>query len=291
LPQCKTTGTLTVGTDATYPPFERVSETTGKIEGFDIDLLNAIASKEGFTIEPHNALFDTIFTALSFGQYDLVISASTIKPERQQTVNFSNPYFAAGQVIFVRKADVGKIKTTADLVGKTIGVQLGTTGADAAKKIPNTKGVNEFPTAPEAFQALSNGTVDAVVNDNFTSLSIILNSPNLNLAVVGQPFTVEYYGIAVRKECTDLLKKVNDGLGAVIADGTYAQIYAKHFGEAPGDVFQKGGAGLPAVPVATAAATSAATSSTSGSSSSATMAATMAGMSGMSGTMAATAKP
>jgi polar amino acid transport system substrate-binding protein len=254
LPQCSTTGVLKVGTDASYPPFENVNEKTGKIEGFDIDLLEAIGKKIGFSIEPHNALFDTIFTALAYGQYDLVISASTITEERKKTVNFSNPYFVAGQVIVVRKADIGKIKTTADLAGKTIGVQLGTTGAEAARGIPNVKSVKDYPTAPEAFQALANGDVDAVVNDNVTSLSIILNSPKLNLAVVGQPFTQEFYGIAVRKECTDLLKKINQGLAEVIADGTYAEIYAKYLGEQPGPEFRKGGTGVILTPAATTAA-------------------------------------
>jgi polar amino acid transport system substrate-binding protein len=259
LPECKTSGTLSVGTDASYPPFESV-EASGKIVGFDIDLLDAIAAKAGLTVDYHNAMFDTIFTALSYAQYDLVISASTITEERQKTVNFSNPYFVAGQVIVLRKADIGTVKSPADLAGKTIGVQLGTTGAEAAKEIKDTKEVKEYNTAPEAFQALSNGTVDAVVNDNVTSLSIILNSPDLNLAVVGQPFTSEYYGIAVRKECTDLLKKVNDGLAAVIADGTYATIYAKYLGEEPGEEFRKDGKGIvPTEAAATAVATTAAT--------------------------------
>ncbi len=276
LPQCATTGVLKVGTDASYPPFENVNEKTGKIEGFDIDLLDAIGKKAGFTIEPHNALFDTIFTALAYGQYDVVISASTITDERKQTVNFSNPYFVAGQVIVLRKADIGKIKTTADLAGKTIGVQLGTTGAKAARDIPNIKAVKDYPTAPEAFQALSNGDVDAVVNDNVTSLSIILNSPNLNLAVVGQPFTQEYYGIAVRKDCTALLDAINRGLGEVIADGTYAQIYAKYLGEEPGPEFRKGGAGVIVTPAATSAAGGAAATSapTTSATTSATTAAT-----------------
>ncbi len=255
LPTCATSGVLKVGSDASYPPFENVNEQTGKIEGFDIDLLNAIGKDQGFTTDVHNALFDTIFTALAYGQYDLVASASTITDERKQTVNFSNPYFVAGQVIVLRKADVGKVKTPDDLAGKTIGVQLGTTGAEAARKIPNTKAVKDYPTAPEAFQALANGDLDAVVNDNVTSLSIILNSPQLNLAVVGQPFTQEYYGIAVRKDCAALLAKVNQGLADVIADGTYAQIYAKYLGEEPPADFQKGGKGI----VPTAAATMAAT--------------------------------
>ncbi len=257
LPKCATSGMLKIGTDASYPPFENVNEKTGKIEGFDIDLLDAIGKKVGFTVDAHNALFDTIFTALAYGQYDLVISASTITEERQQTVNFSNPYFVAGQVIVLRKADVGKIKTPADLAGKTIGVQLGTTGAQAAREIPNTKAVKDYPTAPEAFQALANGDVDAVVNDNVTSLSIILNSPQLKLAVVGKPFTEEFYGIAVRKDCKDLLTKINKGLAEVIADGSYAKIYAKYLGEEPSQEFRKGGKGV--IPTPTKAATKAAT--------------------------------
>ncbi|HLY28116.1 MAG TPA: basic amino acid ABC transporter substrate-binding protein [Aggregatilineales bacterium] len=268
LKQCATGGTITVGSDATYPPFESVNQTTGKIEGFDVDLLTAIGAKEGFTLDMHNALFDTIFTALSYGQYDVVISASTITYDREQTVNFSNPYFDAGQVIVLRKADIGKIKTPDDLAGKTVGVQAGTTGADAAHAIKNTKAVQEYKTAPEAFQALANGDLDAVVNDSVTSISIILNDPKLNEAVAGAPFTQEYYGIAVRKDCTDLLKKINDGLAAVISDGTYADIYGKYIGEPPDDPFKKGDAGVtgyvptqapPAPTAAAAAATMAAT--------------------------------
>lgn len=261
LRECATTGVLRVGSDASYPPFESVNEKTGKVEGFDVDLITAVGQKQGFQVDVRNALFDTIFTALSYGQYDLVLSAATITDERKQTVNFSNPYFVAGQVIVLRKADTGKIKDPDDLAGKTVGVQLGTTGAEAAKGIKNVKSVKEYPTAPEAFQALANGDLDAVVNDNVTSLSIILNSPKLNLVVIGAPFTEEHYGIAVRKDCTALLDKVNKGLADVITDGTYAQIYAKYLGEEPGAEFRKGGKGIVPTPetAGTAAATMAAT--------------------------------
>jgi ABC-type amino acid transport substrate-binding protein len=262
LQACATSGVLRVGSDASYPPFESINEKTNKIEGFDMDLLDAIGQKAGFTVDAHNALFDTIFTALSYGQYDLVISASTITDERKQTVNFSDPYFKSGQVIVVRAADKDKVKTPDDLVGKTIGVQAGTTGAEAAKSIKNTKDVKAYPTAPEAFQALANGDVDAVINDVPVSLNIILNSPKLNLVVIGKPFTLEYYGIAVRKDCTDLQDKVNKALGEVIADGTYAKVYAKFFGEPPDPELQAGGTGIvvatPA-PAETAAPTAAAT--------------------------------
>jgi ABC-type amino acid transport substrate-binding protein len=267
LPQCATSGVLQVGSDASYPPFETVNETTNKIEGFDVDLLNAMGQRAGFTPNFHNALFDTIFTALSYGQYDLVASASTITEERQKTVSFSNPYFKSGPVIVVRQADASTVKGPADLAGKTIGVQLGTTGAEAAKQIANTKGVKEYPTAPEAYQALANGDVEAVVDDTVPALTIIANRPELKLAVVGEPLGTEYYGIAVRKDCPDLLAKVNQALGEVIADGTYATLYEKYFGEAPSAEFRKGAAGVVSTPAATMSA---------GETPAATMAATMA---------------
>jgi polar amino acid transport system substrate-binding protein len=267
LPQCATSGVLQVGSDASYPPFETVNETTNKIEGFDVELMAAIGAKAGFTPNFHNALFDTIFTALSYGQYDLVASASTITEERQKTVSFSNPYFKSGPVIVVRQADASTVKGPADLAGKTIGVQLGTTGSAAAKKIANTKGVKEYPTAPEAYQALANGDVEAVVDDTVPALTIIANRPELKLAVVGEPLGTEYYGIAVRKDCTELLDKVNKALSEVIADGTYATLYEKYFGEAPSPEFRKGGTGV----VPTQAATMSA-----GEAPAATMAATMA---------------
>jgi polar amino acid transport system substrate-binding protein len=240
---CRTTGELVVGTDAAYPPFENTNTTTNEIEGFDIDLLDAIGAKAGFTPRYVNAPFDTIFTNLAASQFDMVISASTITEERSKTVTFSNPYFAAGQVIVVREADAATIKSPDDLAGKTVGVQLGTTGAEAAKQIRDVT-TREYDTTPLAMQALANQDVDAVVADNVTALTIILNSPQLNLVVTGDPFTVEYYGIAIRQECTALVDAVNRGLAEVIADGTYEQIYRKYLGESPAAEFRQGGKGI-----------------------------------------------
>lgn len=260
LPRCASAGKLKVGTDATYPPFESVNETTGKVEGFDIDLVSAIALKEGFSIDVHNALFDTIFTALSYGQYDIVISAATITTERQRVLSFSSPYFVAGQVTVVRKTDIGKIEGPDDLAGRTVGVQLGATGEQVTKGIKNIKAVKLYGTAPEAFQALAEGRLDAVVNDNVTSLSILLNSPDLNLAIVGQPFAQENYGIAVRKDCFALLAKINQGLAQVITDGTYEQFYTKYLGAAPPDAFRNPKATKTATPTPLPSATATRTS-------------------------------
>jgi polar amino acid transport system substrate-binding protein len=236
LSACKSTGELTVATDAAYAPFEVVDTATGKIIGFDVDLLDAIGKVAGFTPVYRNEPFDTIFINLAQGQYDIVISAATITDERKQTVNFSDPYFTAGQVIIVREADKDKIMSVDDLVGKKLGVQLGTTGAEAAKGVKDAV-VSEYPTFPEAAQALVNGDVDAVVNDSAVSFNYILSNPDARLVSVGEPFTTENYGIAIRKDCTDLLGKVNAALKEVIASGAYRDIYRKYFGEDPAKAY------------------------------------------------------
>src|SRR5690606_1607114 len=120
-------GVVTVGMNAEYPPFEFVDE-EGNIVGFDVDLMNAIAAEAGFDIELVNTRWDGIFVALQSGEFDAVASAATITEEREEIVDFSNPYFNAGQMIAVREVDAADISTPDDLAGLRVGVQSGTTG-------------------------------------------------------------------------------------------------------------------------------------------------------------------
>ncbi len=242
---CAPKSVARVASDATYPPFESANDQkNGAIEGFDIDLLNAIAKSQGFSIAVTNEDFSTIFVKLAQANYDLVISAVTITADRQKTVDFSNPYFLSSQAIVVSKDNAAKYKTTDDLQGLKIGVQKGTTGEDFATN--NIKGskVSSYTTAPEALQALANKDVDAVIMDTPIALNIIAEQPQLNLVVARRGLTVEKYGIAVRKECRDLLKKVNAGLGAVVADGTYNKLYRQYFGEDAPDEFLSSGSAV-----------------------------------------------
>ncbi len=123
-----------VGTDATWPPFESVDETTKDIVGFDMDLMNAIAKEAGFEIEYSNVPWDSLLAGMAQCQYDAAISAMTITPERAEQFAFSDPYFAAGQVVTV-SVDNTDITGKDSLAGKTVGVQLGTTGDIEAQKI------------------------------------------------------------------------------------------------------------------------------------------------------------
>ncbi len=222
-----------IGTNAEYPPFESV-DAAGQIIGFDPDIIAAIAAKAGFQFEFINTKWDGIFVALQSGEFDAVISAATITEERSQIVDFSDSYFNAGQMIAVRIADQENITQPADLDGKKVGVQLGTTGDIWASE--NTEAeVVRYEEITLAFQALTNGDIDAIVNDGPTSADIIKANPEMRVTLVGEPFTDELYGIAVNKGRPELLKAINEGLAAIKADGTYDQIYDKWFAapEAP----------------------------------------------------------
>lgn len=217
---------LKVATNAAFPPFEYVKENTEEYAGFDMDLIRAIGEEMDMEVEIINVAWDGLIPGLINGNYDLVIGAMTITDERARAVNFSDPYFSAGQVIVVNQENED-IKVPADLKGKVVAVQLGTTGQFAAEKIDGVKEINKFNTAPEALQALKNGSADAVVVD--LGVAQLYVKEHQHAKIVGKPFTVEYYGIAMKKDNEELLNKVNKALATIKANGTYDKIYDKYF--------------------------------------------------------------
>ncbi|UCC44997.1 MAG: basic amino acid ABC transporter substrate-binding protein, partial [Candidatus Zixiibacteriota bacterium] len=162
---------LRIGTDATYPPFETVNTETGQPEGFDIDLVTEICRVNGWQPEFIVTPFDGIIPGLRSKKYDLVISAMTITPERAAVVDFTNPYYLAGQTIAV-PLDDSLTASVDDLLGKRVGVQLGTTGELMAKKIDGIH-VFSFDNIGAAFIDMANGNLDAVLNDFPTTQSYI----------------------------------------------------------------------------------------------------------------------
>ncbi len=228
-------GTITVGVNAEYPPFESVDENE-EIVGFDIDLMNALAADAGFEVEYINTKWDGIFVALSEGEFDAVISAATITEEREEIIDFTDPYFNAGQMIAVSVDLAETVSTPEDLVGLRVGVQLGTTGDEFTSELEGVE-VVRFDEVTLAFQALGEGEIDAILSDGPTSADIIANNPDLNAVLVGEPLTDEFYGIAVNSERTDVLDALNVSLANIIADGTYAEIYMEWFGQEPPAMF------------------------------------------------------
>ncbi|MGE5529130.1 MAG: basic amino acid ABC transporter substrate-binding protein [Patescibacteria group bacterium] len=219
---------LKVGSDCTYPPMEY--QEGDEFKGFDIDLIGAIGEELGREIEIVNTGWDGIIPGLKNGNYDALISAMTITDERKAEINFSDPYFVAGQVILVR-AENTEIASENDLAGKTVAVQMGTTGDISVTKIKGVK-IKRFNTNPEAVQELRNGGCDAVVGDSTTLMWEATKDARLKL-VSSKPFTSEFYGIGVKKGNDKLLNQINKALAKLKKDGKYAEIYKSWFGVEP----------------------------------------------------------
>ncbi len=218
--------TLKFAIDPTFAPFQS-KKPDGTYEGFDIDLINAVADAAGFKADLKQLPFDGIIPALQAGTMDATISTMTITAERAKAVDFSRPYFKAGLAIAVPEANTD-IKSLADLKGKKIAVQIGTTGAEKAKEAKPSE-LRTFDNAPLALQELSNGNVDAVVNDAPVTLYAVKSGNVKGVKIVGQLVTEEYYGIAAPKGSPNL-EKINSGLAKIISDGKYDEIYKKWFG-------------------------------------------------------------
>lgn len=160
----KSNDILVVGTNAAFPPFEYVGGQSGdEIKGFDIELAKRIAKDAGKTLKVENMKFDSLIVALNSGKIDFIASGMTITPERQASVNFSEPYYEATQVLLVNK-DNDTIHTLDDIKDKHFAVQLGSTADMMSKKY--TQNVTAFNTGFEAIMELKNGKVDLVLFDS-----------------------------------------------------------------------------------------------------------------------------
>ena len=225
---------ITVASDIAYPPFE--FEKNGEPVGFDIDLMREIGKRAGFTPDFKNVTFDGIIPGLGNNLYDASISAMTITEERAQKVDFSDPYFNADQSLTVRRDS--PIKSVSDVGDATVGMQLGTTGALKAEELKEqgkiTGEIRTFDTIPEAFAALENGQVDAVIND-FPVSAYEAETGDGSLEVVQTIPTGEQYGIAFPKD-SELVEPVNEALQEIKEDGTYAKLYEEWFGQKPQEI-------------------------------------------------------
>lgn len=215
--------TLTVGSDIPYPPFEQGKP--GTYTGFDIELMEAIGERIGRTPEFQDTSFETIFRDVAQGKFEAVISAATITPEREKAVAFSDPYYLSEQAILVTEGS--DIKSLADLAGKTVGAQQGTTGLELAKSEADASEVRPYPEGPDAVNVLKSGAVDAVIIDAPVAQNAVEKAGGLEIAE--KVPTEEKYGIALAKDNTELLDEINKGLREVIDDGTYTKIFEKWF--------------------------------------------------------------
>jgi len=222
----KKTAKIVIATDATWPPMEMVDESKN-IVGFDIDLMNAAAKAGGFEVEFKNTAWDGIFAGLEGGKYDAVMSSVTITDERKQTMDFSVEYINAGQILVVKNS-VSGVESLSDLAGKTVAAQIGTTGAFEIDKVKDVK-KKEYDEIGLAIADLANGRIDAVVCDTPVAAQYALQNDEYKgtLKIVGQPFTDEWYGVAVKKGNKKVLDTINKGLKKVLDAGENKTIEAK----------------------------------------------------------------
>lgn len=221
---------IIVGTDASFPPFESLTP-DGKPEGFDIDLINAIAKSQKLDIEVKHVGWDPMMAGLENGSIKAGIAGITMNADRKKQFDFTDPYFTAKQAILIKNS-APNVNTIADLKGKKIGVQSGTTGQAVVEQKfgKGYTGLKGFDDIASAIDDMKNGRIDAVVADNAV-IKKFKEQLHLDDVKIVEDKTInqEQYGIAVKKGNKELLDKLNKGLKAVKADGTYDKIYAKYF--------------------------------------------------------------
>jgi len=222
-----TKGELKVGSDIPYKPFEFGQ--APDYQGFDVDVVNEVAKKLDLTATFVKTPFDTIFRNLAQGKFDMVASASTITPEREKEVDFSDSYFPADQSLMVKKGS--DIKTVDDVDGKVIGAQLGTTGADYARKSTKAKSVRTYDLIDDAFNALEAGQVEAVIND--CPVSKYAERAHKDLVVVQAIQTNEQYGFAFASGSDALRTAFNKELAKLKENGDLQKVSDKWLGKEP----------------------------------------------------------
>ena len=217
---------IKVATDATWPPMEMV-DTNKQIVGYDIDFLRAVAKEAGIAVEFKNTAWDGIFAGLDSGQYDAIISSVTITEERKAKYDFTDAYTSIGQILVVPKTDKTS-KTIADLKGKKVGSQIGTTGSMEVKKVAGVES-KTYDEIGLAFEDMAAGRVSGVVCDEPVAAHFALQKKEYKekFKIVGKAFTKEGYGIVVKKGNTELVALLNKGIKAVKAKKLDTKIHNK----------------------------------------------------------------
>lgn len=224
--QIKKAGKLILAT-GNYRPFEYHDEKTNKIIGYDIDVAEAIAKKIGVPLEVKEMQFTGLIPTLQNGQADLVIAAMYITPQRQEVVDFADPYMDTGMVLAVRVEENG-IKSIKDLDGKVVGVKTGATSEKIAEEL-KAKGakitIKSYKETVDYLLDLQNGRLDVAINDLLNQLEY--NKANPKVKIVGDTFTKAQLGIAVKKGDKELLDLINGVLKELKQNGEAEKLYKK----------------------------------------------------------------
>ena len=216
-------GTLIAATGGDLKPFNYFE---GKqLTGFEVELTDAIAKKLGLKVEWKVLSFDSLLAGLQRDRWDLAISSHGITEERAKVVDFTNPHYCGGATIVSKD---GKVAKAADLAGKTVAVQTGTTYLERLRKMDGIGSVRNFPLDRDARAATVSGRADAWVTDKFVAMEAIKLVPDSGLQQ-GEILFPEKMAGATSKGNTELVNAFNKGLAEVMADGTYEKLSKKYF--------------------------------------------------------------
>ena len=223
-------GTLRVGMDPTYMPFEMTNK-RGEIIGFEVDLLKAMAKAMGVKLELVSTGYDGIIPALLTNKFDMIGSGMTLTQERNLRLNFSEPFIVVGQTLLIRKDLEGKIKTYKDLNDPQYRItsKVGTTGEMVAKKLISKAKYNGFDNEQEAVLDVVNGKADAFIYDAPYNVVAVNKAGAGKLVFLDEPFTFEPLAFGLKKGDYDSLNWINNWLNQIRHDGTYDRIHAKWF--------------------------------------------------------------
>ena len=225
--------TIIPGTASGFPPFEM--KEGDEVVGFDIDLLEAVVDETDYQLAPWEDLnsFDSLIPSLRNGNIDVIAAAMTITEDRDENIDFSDPYYSANQSILVREGGDFQPSQLSDLQGRQVGSQAGTTGEGVIQGMIEDgdfqeSNYNAYDTYVLAVTDLENGNVDAVVLDEPVAASFA-SERSVSVAFVYE--TGEEYGFGIRNGESELQSALNDGLATVREDGTYQDLTAEWFGE------------------------------------------------------------
>ena len=220
LDDVKKAGKLVAATSPDFPPFENLEG--GEVVGIEVDLLGMICEKLGVELVLEQINFDAVLTGVQSGKYDCGMSGISVTPKREKNTLFTIPYCLAAQCIVVR-AD-SDIASKADLAGKKISVQTGTTAAEFCSG--EGYDLSQFEANQDAKLALTQGKVDAWVVDDLTAAELCKGDESVK--ILAESMTTEPYAFAFAFGSEDLVAEINKILEELIADGTVAALFEKY---------------------------------------------------------------
>lgn len=217
---------IVFGTNAEFPPFEFVAANgiIGEFDGIDMAIADQIAKDNDMTAKISNMEFDSLLIALENGQVDAVIAGMTVTEEREESVDFSIPYYQATQVMIVKEDST--IATAADMADKKIAVIQGYTGETCVSEMGYE--YTSFKKGTDAVLELVNGKADVVVIDSATADKYVADNEGLMIVKDEEAFGSEEYAIAVAEGNTELLDKINASIEKLLAEGTVAELADKY---------------------------------------------------------------